>query len=310
MLSPHVPELSALELLLAIDRTGSLGSASRHLGVSQPAVTFRLQGMERLVGLPLVQRSHGGSALTPAGALLADWARSVISSAEVLDAGIAALRQQRDARLRLAASLTVAEHLLPGWLVRFSRRWPRSTVALTAVNSGEVAELVANGSVDLGFVEGPRTPAGLSSRTVGRDRLVVVVSPDHPWARRRSPLPAAELAGTRLVQREVRSGTRAALDAALAAVGPTAPPLLELSTATGVRAAAAGGAAPAVLSSLAVAEDLAQGRLVEVEVADVVLDRLLRAVWIRGQRPSGPAADLLTLVGRRREPAQRPSTGT
>lgn len=299
MLSPHVPDLAALELLLTIGRTGSLGAAAREHGVSQPAVSLRLQSIERLVGLPLVQRSPRGSTLTPTGSLLADWARGVVAAAETLDAGIAALREQRDVRLRLAASLTVAEYLLPGWLAELHRRLPGTTVALTAVNSVEVVRLVQQDAVELGFVEGPRVPSGLTSRTVAHDRLVVVVAPGHRWARRRPLLTATELSATPLVQREVNSGTRAALEAALAGaeVAPSVPPLLELSTAAGVRAAAVAGAGPAVLSSLAVREDLEAGRLVEVAVSGVRVERRLRAIWPRGRRPAGPARELLTLIG-------------
>jgi molybdate transport repressor ModE-like protein len=298
MLSGHVPDLRALELLLTVANTGSLGAAARQHAVSQPAVTARIQGLERLVGLPLVQRSARGSALTPAGALLADWARGVVAAAETLDAGIAALRERRDARLRLAASLTVAEYLLPTWLAIFAREHPDTTVSLTAVNSTEVARLVRTSAVDLGFIEGPTVPEGLSARDVAADRLAVVVAPEHPWARRRQPLSGAELRQTHLVQREPESGTRAALNHALARFGPPVPPLLELSTTTAVRSAAAAGAGPAVLSRLAVVQELEAHRLVEVPVDDAPLDRVLRAVWPRGARPSGPARSLLAIAAR------------
>jgi len=107
---------------------------------------------------------------------------------------------------------------------------------------------------------------------------------------------ATELAATRLVQREPTSGTRTALEHALAGLGPLAAPLLELSTSSGVRAAVAAGAGPAVLSDLAVSEDLAAGRLVQVPLRGVDLRRQLRAVWPVGQRPGGPARDLLAIA--------------
>jgi DNA-binding transcriptional LysR family regulator len=171
-------------------------------------------------------------------------------------------------------------------------------VRLSASNSAGVAVAVLDGAVELGFVEGPQLPAGLQEREVARDRLVVVAPPGHPWTRRRRPLEAEELAGTRLVQREPSSGTRAALEAALAPVAEMAAPLLELSTTSAVRSAVAAGAGPAVLSDLAVRDDVAMGRLVAVPVRGLKLDRSLRAVWPAGQRLSGPAADLLRLTGR------------
>ena len=89
-------------------------------GMSQPAVSARMQALEGLVGFPVLLRSARGSELTPRGALVADWARSLLAAADVLDVGIASLRGEREAQLRVAASLTVAEHLLPRWLAQFA----------------------------------------------------------------------------------------------------------------------------------------------------------------------------------------------
>ena len=298
MLSPHVPDLDSLELLLEVSALGSLGRAAASRGLSQPAVSSRIQRMEALVGVALVERGARGSRLTPAGALLAEWARGVLGAAEVLDAGISSLREGRDGRLRIAASLTVAEHLLPRWLVVLTADHPETAVSLAAVNSAEVASRTRGGDADLGFVEGPTVPTGLDSQVVARDELVLVVPPQHPWARRRRPVAANELAGTRLVTRESNSGTRVALESALSGLGPLATPLLELSSTSAVQSAVAAGAGPAVLSSLAVQADLTSRRLVRVAVAGVELRRRLRAVWPTGQRPTGPSRDLLAIAAR------------
>lgn len=300
MLSQRVPDLDSLELLIAVAATGSLGRAAAAKGISQPAVSARIQRMEQVVGLALVERTPRGSSLTRAGALLADWARDVLAAAAVLDAGISSLRGGRDGRLRVAASMTVAEHLLPGWLVGLAAMRPETAVSLNAVNSAEVARQVLAGEAELGFVEGPDVPDGLESHVIGHDRLVVVVPPGHAWARRRVPLAPAELTATRLVHRERTSGTRTALEAALAQQGPLAAPVLELSSTSAVRSAVLAGAGPAVLSSLAVHDELTADRLVEVRVDGVDLRRSLRAVWPRGQGPRGPARELLAIASRPR----------
>ncbi len=173
---------------------------------------------------------------------------------------------------------------------------------LTATNSAAVADLVRSAAVDLGLVEGPDPLADLHQAVVGEDRLVLVVPPDHPWARRRRPVDADLLARTPLVTREPGSGTRTAFEQALGVPGP--PPVLELSTATAVRESVRAGLGPAVLSALAVAGDLREHRLVEVAVAGVDLRRRLRAVWVGGpQLPAGPARDLVALAARPLRPA-------
>ncbi|MFF8372345.1 LysR family transcriptional regulator [Streptomyces lydicus] len=297
-LSHRVPDLGALELLLAVARLGSLGRAARARGISQPAASSRIRSMERQLGVALVERSPRGSRLTDAGALVTDWARRVVEAAEAFDAGAQALRGRRDSRLRVAASMTIAEYLLPGWLIALRTELPGTAVSLLAGNSSMVAERLLAGEADLGFVEGLAVPAGLDGAVIAHDRLVVVAAPSHPWTRRRGELTADELAATPLILRERGSGTRQVLDAALAAHGGLAEPLLELASTTAVKAAVVSEAAPSVLSELAVGEELGARRLVEIPVGGLRLGRELRAVWPAGQRPAGPARHLLGLTRR------------
>ncbi|MEU9098875.1 LysR family transcriptional regulator [Streptomyces sp. NPDC048361] len=295
-LAHRVPDLGAMELLLAVARHGSLGRAARDLGITQPAASSRVRSMERLLGVALVDRSPRGSRLTAEGVLVTDWARRVVEAAEAFDAGAQALRGRRDSRLRVAASMTIAEYLLPGWLIALRAERPGTAVSLSAGNSAVVAEQLLGDEADLGFVEGLGVPAGLDSAVIGHDRLVVVAAPSHPWARRRQPLAPAELAATPLILREHGSGTRQVLDAALAAHGGLADPLIELSSTTAVKASVVSGAGPSVLSELALGEELAARRLVRVPVEGVRLRRDLRAVWRRGPLPAGPARTLLSLT--------------
>ncbi|MFG2719379.1 LysR family transcriptional regulator [Streptomyces sp. NPDC048416] len=295
-LAHRVPDLGAMELLLAVARHGSLGRAARDLGITQPAASSRVRSMERLLGVALVDRSPRGSTLTAEGVLVTDWARRVVEAAEAFDAGAQALRGRRDSRLRVAASMTIAEYLLPGWLIALRAERPGTAVSLSAGNSAVVAERLLGDEADLGFVEGLGVPPGLDSAVIGHDRLVVVAAPSHPWARRRHPLPPAELAATPLILREHGSGTRQVLDAALAAHGGLAEPLIELSSTTAVKASVVSGAGPSVLSELALGEELAARRLVQIPVEGVRLRRDLRAVWRRGPLPAGPARDLLSLT--------------
>ncbi|MGV9667992.1 LysR family transcriptional regulator [Nocardia niigatensis] len=298
-LSPRVPDLAALDLLLSVIELGSLGRAAKAHGISQPSASSRIRYLEQLVGVPVLERTTLGSRPTAAGALIAEWARNVVDAAARLDAGIDSLRAQRDSRLRVAASQTVAEYLFPKWLVGMRARMPDTSIALESGNSAEVAKAVLEGRAGIGFVESPRLPTELESYVVGRDRLVVVVAPGHPWARR-AEIDAAELARTPLICREPGSGTRISFERAMTAGMPGWEPnvALELSSTTAIKTAVADGIAPAVLSSLAVASELAEGILMSPMVTGLDLERQLRAVWPIGQKPTGPARDLYAIARR------------
>jgi molybdate transport repressor ModE-like protein len=295
----RVADLAGFDLLLSVARCGSIGLAAREHGMSQPAASTRIRQLEAQVGVPLVNRSPRGSSLTEAGALVAGWARAAIDAAVDLEAGIAALREEQDTHLRVAASLTVAEYLLPRWLAALRLVDPVTAVALSSGNSAEVAAEVLGGAADLGFIEGPDLPEGLHSRTVGRDELRLIVVPGHPWARRKRKTRPAELAATPLISREPGSGTRRALELALRPF-TLAPPLLELSSTTAIKSAVIEGIGPAVLSAHTVAAELAAGTLVGVDVAGVDLSRQLRLIWLAGRVLRGPGADLAAIAARGR----------
>jgi molybdate transport repressor ModE-like protein len=305
-----MPELRSLEALLVIARAGSLGQAGRELGVSQQTVSARLATLERLIGVPLVVRTPRGSQLSRAGAVLAEWAEQLLTMAERVDAGIATLREESRAKVRVAASFTVAEQLMPRWMASMRARADQDGAAppdviLDAMNSDRVLNAVRKDDVDIGFIEAPSVPKDVRSTAVTADELVVAVPPSHRWARRSSPITAQELIDTPLVLREPGSGTRESLIAALRknlGIGvELATPTLELSSVTSIRAAVLSGAGPTVLSRLSAADDLMLGRLRAIPVADVDLRRTIRAVWIGDRTPrSGGVRDLLSHIRRHR----------
>ena len=172
-LSDRVPDLAALEMLLAVARTGSLNAASRQLGITQQAVSARVRSVESRAGVALIARTARGSTLTPEGVVVAEWAARLLAVAGELDTGLAAFRGDHQMRLRVSASLTIAEQLLPGWLVCLQAAaqqggQPTPQILLTAANSDTVTAQVRAGAADLGFVEGQparRACAAASSAT-------------------------------------------------------------------------------------------------------------------------------------------------
>lgn len=293
------PDLATLDLLLSVAELGSVGRAAAAHGISQPSASARLAGLERRVGVALLVRTSRGSVLTPAGEAVATWSRSVVDAARLLTDGVVTLRADRTARLRVAASLTVAEYLMPPWLLALRRAHPGLEVAATVANSAEVCARVLAGDADLGFVEMPSVPVGLTAVQVGTDRLALVVAPDYPLAARAdSGVRARDLLDQPVLVREPGSGTRDVFLHALAAVLGSQPRLTQAtelgSTATILATARAGGGI-AVLSARAAAADLRAGTLVEVAATDLKLRRPLHAVFL-GRRPGALAGELIRLA--------------
>ncbi len=299
------PDLGSLDLLVSVGELGSISAAAAAHGVSQPAASMRLRALERLLQIPLLDRSTRGAQLTAAGLATAEWAASVLGDVRTLLAGTAALRADQAPQLRLAASLTVAEYLVPRWLHLLAAESPGTAVSLRMGNTEHVADLVAGGEVDLGFIEGPRPTGRLRSKELLADELVVVVAPGHPWSRRRRPITASQLASTPLVVREPGSGTRSVLTDALSESGLGVTTAMELGSTTAIKAAAMSGTAPAVVSALAVRAELRAGELVAVGCRDLRLERTIRAIWAPARPPAAAAARLLSIAVR---PEEVPAT--
>lgn len=284
-----LPDLNDLQLLLDVVEHGSIGAAASARGLSQPQASRRLADFERRLGVSLFVRSNRGTALTPEGRVVADWATLTIAAAENFTRSVDGLRAARRRDIRVAVSMTIAEHLAPGWLAILQHTHPDLTPSLSVSNSAGVAELVRSGECELGFVESSTRYAGLRRRRFGGDTLVVAVANDHPWAARRS-VAADELAQGRLLAREVGSGTRDALEAALARRGLTVAPGPTLASNSALKSAAAAGLGAVVVSELSLRQELRTGALSEVAVDDLDLTRTFWAIWRDHDRLSDAAA--------------------
>ncbi len=288
-LAEPVPDIRSLDLLRSVAQLGSIRQAAGAHHISQPAASMRLRSLERMLDLELLDRSSGRARLTVTGLAVVQWSEAVLDGMRDLLLGTAAVRSEGRDTLRIAASMTVAEYLVPGWLNRLRGSDPDVAVSLEMGNSGHVTEIMLRGGADIGFVEGPDEPPDLHARVVSGDDLVVVVAPSHPWARRRRPLSPTDLAATPLVLREAGSGTREVLERALGRSGLEPTPLVELASTTAIKASVAAGTGPGVISRLAVEPEVTDGRLVVVETSGIPLERLIRAIW-PSERPLMPAA--------------------
>lgn len=304
----HDIDLGALALLRVVARVGSVARAAEEVEMSPGTVNARIRTLEHQLALSLLDRTSTGSTPTELGALVVEWGADVIDSVARLQAGVDSLNA-RTKRLRIAASHTVAEHLLPSWLASFHRRHADVTPELHVMNSSDVVSEVKEEHVVVGFVESRSAPRDLASQVVADDDLVVVVDPGHAWANGKTRT-AAALANEPLVVRERDSATREVLDRALRRAGVGLDqPVVELSSSMAIRNAVVGGHAPAVLSRLAVAADLSDGRLAEVSISDLDLSRQLRAVWLRRRPQPEIVTDLLDqIVRERRSRRSTPAT--
>lgn len=292
-----LPNLQALALFVAVVDEGSLGAGARRLGLHQPNASRLISRLEAEAAAPLLDRHPRGSRPTPAGLVYAAHARELLAAADHFTEWLRTSRDEDAPELRVGASMTIAEQLVPVWLTELRRRTPSTHVHLEVENSTHVIDDVREGRLRMGFVETPHVPRDVHARVVADDELVLVIAAHHPWAERTEPVGLEELAATSLVVREGGSGTREALEAVVGD-SPLAPPAMVLGSNAAVRIAVASGAGPAVLSALAVRAQLDSGELLRVPIAGEGVRRSFTAVWTGPRRLTGAAAELVEVAER------------
>lgn len=287
MQRPILPSTHDLEAFVAAIEAGTMGGAAEALDLTQSAVTKRVARLEAQLGVVLLERGRYGVRPTgPGGALYPEARRAL----ETLRSATELLRAERSARhetLRITASHTVGEYLLPDWLATHRRTGAAFHATMRIANSPAVLEAVREGDADLGFVEHGGDATGLETLVVGRDELVAVVSAQHRWASR-TTIAVKELVGEPYITREPASGTRTVAEDALAKAGVRLEPALEAQSLETVKRSVAGGGF-SLLSPLAVAHEVDAGSLATRRVRGVDLRRELRAVR-RRTRTTVPGA--------------------
>jgi DNA-binding transcriptional LysR family regulator len=175
--------LTQLEAFVLVARLGSVKAAAGALGVSEPAVSGALAALRQSLGDPLITRNAGGMALSPGGQRLVGIASQMVNLAAEAEAAIRQA-QGAPARLRVVATSTVAEFVVPPLLAAFSARVPNVDATVGVSEAAEVGALLHERLADVSF--GPRLTgelaAGLESTPIMRYGLLVVASPQHHLA--------------------------------------------------------------------------------------------------------------------------------
>lgn len=275
--------LPHLETFLAAAELGSFTAAARALGLTQAAVSQRIQALERELRTALFRRDGGRALLTDAGKRLTPIAQQILELHDEARSQVTGQRAAVSAELALAASSVPGEHLLPALLAVFRRQQPRVQVRMTVSDSQAVLTLVEQGKAHLGFIGRPCPSPHLESQVFARDELVVVAPPKHPWARRRR-ITLDQLRRQPLILREAGSGSRWQLEQALLRAGLPIAQLrvvMELGSNEAVKETILRGLGVAILSIHAVHKEHQSGQLRTLTIQDLPLDRELFVVWDR-----------------------------
>ena len=287
-------DLHKLRVFATVAEYEHYSRAAEVLALSQPALSVHVRDLERHFGTPLFERTGRNVRLTEAGRVVQGYARRILALTVEMDEAVDDLRGLRAGQLRIGASTTVGEYLLPAILGAFRQRYPGVAVAVEIGNTGRVADRLRHGEVHIALIGESLDDPALTLEPYRDDALVLIVPPDHPWAGREIDL--TELHAAPLVAREAGSATRAVTESALAAAGARFGIALELGGTEAVKGAVAAGLGVAFVSACAVVQELASGRLVEVAVRELTIRRQFQVARHRARRLTAPEAAFLSFL--------------
>jgi len=263
--------LDQLRIFLAVAEYMHFTRAAEALYITQPSVSAAIQNLEDEYGVKLFHRIGRRIELTNAGKLLQIEASKIIDQVALTERGLRELNNLQQGELKLGASQTIGNYWLPHLISRFKQQYPGIVVDCMLDNTEVISAGTASGLFDLAFVEGevkPSTLVSLQQRTIGSDRLLLIVGLSHPWFGR-EVIGLAELLSTAWIMREKGSGTRQKFEQTLVQWGidpHQLTVLLEMRSAEMVKAAVESGVGAAVISELLVLKELQLGTLRAIQI--------------------------------------------
>lgn len=292
-------DMDQIRTFVAIARGRSFSRASATLHRSQPAISRRIELLEREFDIPLFERLRGGTVLTDAGAAFLPYAETVLAAAEDGAEAVRAVSQGIAGKVSLALVGTLANTALTNVLRHFLRKYPGVRLDLQTATSQEVGELVRRGEATLGLRYATGSNPEIVSQTVAKEKLVVVGCKDHPLANGRTHSPG-KLAGERWVAfptRNTRESFVQFLERKLLAAGLQEAEIVPIDSLTAQKRLVEAGFGIALLAESGIQEELKEGTLKVLRVPALRASIPIAIGYRRNGYLSAAARSLLSMIG-------------
>ncbi|HNS93874.1 MAG: LysR family transcriptional regulator [Rhodocyclaceae bacterium] len=292
--------LRQLLIFTAVADTGSTTAAGERVALSQSATSGALNELESLLGAQLFDRIGKRLLLNDNGRALLPQARSLLDGAQEIESqfglgSTGAATAPLVTRLRVGASTTIGNYVLPALIAGYSRTWPGAAVDVVIGNTRDIAAAVTRLEVDIGLIEGPCHEAELRVTPWLQDELVIVAAPTHALVQEgvQARVPLKALRQARWLLREPGSGTREAVEHVLLPHLHHLDGDMQPGSTEAIKQATAEGLGLACLSLCAVQDLVTLGRLV---VLRTTLPRLTRRFYLVHHQKKRLSGNLQRLV--------------
>lgn len=290
-------DLVLLRSLVAVAEHGAVTEAAAALGISQSALSRRIDQLEQFLGASLIERAGRGIVLTAMGELAVEEGKSLVQRYDRLKSRIVEHLQLGAGVVRIGGGATAVGFLLPRAIAAFRKMHPSIVFQVKEAGSRDIEAAVARDELELGIVTLPTRSRDVTEKPLTRDKIVLVAARDHPLATKPG-IDARALNGQNLVSFEAGTALRWLIDAALRDAQVQVNVVMELRSVAAILQMVETTGSLAFVSELAVAEQSRASRsVVALRVRGLHIQRELAVINKRGRSLSPAARAFSTVLG-------------
>jgi DNA-binding transcriptional LysR family regulator len=288
-------DLSQLEIFLSIAEEKSFSRAAEKMLRTQPAISIAIKRLEEELGESLFDRSSKNGALTEAGKILLSYAQRMLNLRDEARESISELRGMFRGRLTIGANESTSLYLLPPLLMEYRKRHPNIKIEVFRNVSEKIPLEVQERNLDFGFLSYDPMNPQLQSIEIFRDELTLVVPPKHRLAKLKQ-VAVKDLGEEQFVAHNVKTPSRTKIFELFAQNRTPLNICIELATLETIKAFVLLDAGIAILPRLAVEAEINSGKLVEVQVKGMKIEKTIRLIYRREASLSHAAKSFLEIV--------------
>lgn len=274
-----------LKVFYTVANRLSFTKAANELNISQPAVTKHIKEIENQLNTKLFDRKGTTIQLTESGKILFVYAEKSRQLYRDLEFAIAQLNKKEKGKLKIGASTTIAQYILPEILAKFNSYYKDINIELVTHNSEDIATLLKSGKIDLGIVEGESKSSYFDYQKFKKDEIVLVCKTDHPLVNKNFKI--KDLYDIDLIVREQGSGTQEFIQNQLKKSGIEVQKLniiMQLGSSESIKNYLLHSEAMAFLSINTILPELKNNQLSVIDIKNFSIERDFNFITLKGEQ--------------------------
>lgn len=274
-----------LKVFFTVANRLSFTKAAKELFITQPAISKHIQELEEQYKIKFFERNGSKISLTNAGELLLKHTKNIFEVYREIDFDMSALINQQRGLLRLGASTTISQYIIPPLLARFQKKLQEIKVNLLNGNTEQIEKALLNKEIEIGIVEGQSKNQSIKYIEFLKDELVLVCNSKNPLISKEQ-VNQEDLKSMRFVMREQGSGTLEVIEYALKPFEINLSQLtieMQLGSTESIKSYLMNSDCVAFISIHAIEKELKNNELVILDIDNLVIERFFYIITLQGK---------------------------